>query len=181
MRANLLGKLSIILLAVVISALGPAHATTAQGADQRAPEVPAGLEAPDGNRVEFHVFAVGVQIYVWNGMSWVFRAPEAVLFGSANSNGQGVGIHYAGPTWRSNSGSKVVGQRLAGKTVDTTAIPWLLLQAKTTVGPGIFARTTFIQRVNTAGGLAPSDLGTSAGQEARVPYTAEYFFYRAQN
>jgi hypothetical protein len=50
-----------------------------------------------------------------------------------------------------------------------------------TVGPGIFARTTYIQRVNTKGGLAPTAPGTSIGAIAEVPYTAEYYFYRARN
>src|SRR5206468_943717 len=44
--------------------------------------------------------------------------------------------------------------------------------------PGIFARTTYVQRVNTVGGRAPGTAGTAAGQVARVPYTAEYYFYR---
>ena len=38
--------------------------------------------------------------------------------------------------------------------------------------------TTFIQRVNTTGGKAPSTDGAFVGQVARVPYTADYFFYR---
>jgi hypothetical protein len=49
-----------------------------------------------------------------------------------------------------------------------------------TIGLGIFQRTTYIQRVNTTGGLAPADAPTQVGQEARVPYTAEYFFYREE-
>jgi hypothetical protein len=66
-------------------------------------------------------------------------------------------------------------------TVDRNAIPWLRLRAAHTEGPGIFADTTFIQRVNTTGGKAPSVNGTFVGQVARVPYTADYFFYRAAN
>jgi hypothetical protein len=38
---------------------------------------------------------------------------------------------------------------------------------------------TFIQRLNTAGGLAPATAGAAIGQEARVPYTADYLFYDA--
>ena len=46
-------------------------------------------------------------------------------------------------------------------------------------GPCIFNGVSFIQRVNTVGGgLAPSDPGGLLGEVARVPYTAEYFFYR---
>jgi len=153
-------------------------ATMQAGNDNRSPDVPAAIQVPGGtNKVHFHAYAEGVQIYVWNGSSWVFQAPEAVLFADVGAHGE-IGIHYAGPTWESESGSKVVGARVAGVTVDTTAIPWLLLKATSTQGPGIFKRTTYIQRVNTVGGLAPAAAGTFAGQEARVPYTAEYFFYR---
>jgi hypothetical protein len=146
----------------------------------RTPDVPDTLKVPDGNKVAFHAYAVGVQIYVWTvtstGASWVFQAPEAVLF---DSDGNVVGLHYAGPTWESNSGSKVVGQRLAGSTVDASAIPWLLLGAKSTQGSGIFASTTYVQRVNTSGGIAPATPGAAAGDVARVPYSAQYYFYRA--
>ena len=62
------------------------------------------------------------------------------------------------------------------------AIPWLLLKAKTNEGTGKFARVTYIQRVNTDGGLAP---GCGCDQahvktEVRVPYSANYYFYAAQ-
>ena len=60
----------------------------------------------------------------------------------------------------------------------TMIIPWLLLFAKTSDGPGIFADVSYVQRVNTAGGNAPSTAGLNVGDEARVPYTAEYYFYR---
>ena len=164
---------------LLLSPVSPALAD--HGQDNRAPEVPAALEVPVGNKVEFHAYAVGVQIYVWNAASstWVFKAPSAVLYADAGNNGE-VAIHYAGPTWESNSGSKVLGAKVNGVTVDPTAIPWLLLKAKTAEGPGIFARTTYVQRVNTTGGLAPSTPGTVDGEQAAVPYTAEYFFYRAE-
>jgi hypothetical protein len=40
---------------------------------------------------------------------------------------------------------------------------------------------TYIQRVNTVGGKAPTVSGGVAGEMARVPYTAEYFFYKADD
>jgi len=62
------------------------------------------------------------------------------------------------------------------------AIPWLLLGAKS-VGPeGAFSRVTSIQRVNTVGGVAPK-AGCSqdnAGTPARIPYTADYYFFTAK-
>jgi hypothetical protein len=122
---------------------------------------------------------LGVQIYRWNGASWDFVEPVARLYASANYHGE-VGIHYAGPTWESNSGSKVVATRLEGCSPDPTAIPWLLLQTVSTEGPGIFSSVTYIQRVNTVGGLAPAAPGLSIGATVEVPYTAEYYFYRAR-
>ena len=170
--------------ATVLTLLALAVAPQARATDNRAPAVPAGIAVPDGNKVHFHAYGVGVQIYSWNATTakWVFVAPEAVLF---DSDGNVVGTHFLDvalglPEWESNSGSTVVGKRLAAATVDATAIPWLLLQAVQTSGPGIFAPTTYVQRVNTVGGNAPATPGTSNGQVARVAYTAEYFFFRAE-
>ena len=158
--------------------LGAGLAALAAGNDNRAPEVPDVIAVPAGNKVHFHGFGVGVQIYTWNGTSWGTAVPEAILFHAEGV----VTIHFAGPTWQSNSGSTVVGA-LPPKavTVDPNAIPWLRLSAKNPEGLGIFAETTFIQRVNTTGGKAPSTEGAFVGQVARVPYTADYFFYRQTN
>jgi Protein of unknown function (DUF3455) len=152
------------------------------GDDNRAPDLGdcQNLQVPAGNKVAFRAYAEGVQIYRWNGASWAFVAPEAVLF-AGDEDDEVVGIHYAGPTWESASGSKVVGAVLERCTPDPDAIPWLLLRAVSSEGPGIFRRVTFIQRVNTVGGKAPADPGDLPGEEVRVPYTAEYYFYRAEH
>ncbi len=171
-----LAALALLLLAPV----APAGADP--GNDNRAPDLGdcQNLQVPEGNKVTFHAYAEGVQIYRWNGTSWAFVAPEALLFAGDEDDGP-VGIHYAGPTWESASGSYVVGTVLERCTPDPDAIPWLLLGAVETEGPGIFDGVTFIQRVNTAGGKAPAQPGSVPGQEARVPYTADYYFYRAHN
>ena len=150
------------------------------------PEVPAILEVGEGFEVSYHTYAEGFQVYVCRETSpgvyeWVFKAPIATLYSDAGFNGI-VGTHYAGPTWESNSGSKVVAARLEGVTVDPTAIQWLKLGAVTSQGPGIFDGTSHIQRVNTVGGKAPAT-GANAetvGQEIQVPYTAEYYFYKPE-
>ena len=95
-----------------------------------------------------------------------------------DADGKVVGHHYAfaGPTrpaWESESGSRVVGARsVPGVTVTPGAIPWLILSAvpDVTIGPGIFARTTYIQRVNTTGGLAPVAAPTPHSAECRAAH-----------
>jgi hypothetical protein len=149
-----------------------------QADDHRAPEVPAAITVQEGNRVHFHGFGVGFQIYTWNGTNWGSAVPSAKLF---DDQGNIVATHSFGPSWQSISGSKVVGSVLQPVTVEPTAIPWVLLKAVSAEGPGIFDHTTFIQRVNTAGGKSPSVNGTEIGQVAKVPYTADYFFYRSND
>jgi len=64
------------------------------------------------------------------------------------------------------------------------AIPWLRLEVVGAQdGPtgDQLSATTFIQRLNTSGGVAPSTgcaLSTDVGKKALVPYEADYFFYR---
>jgi hypothetical protein len=175
---NVLAALSANKATVGALALLLGAGLTALAADNRAPEVPDDIAVPVGNKVHFHAYGVGVQIYTWNGSTWGAAVPEATLFHSEGV----VATHFAGPTWVSNSGSKVVGA-LPPKSVivDSNAIPWLRLDAKNPQGPGIFADTTFIQRVNTVGGKAPLENGSFVGQVARVPYAADYFFYRQAN
>jgi hypothetical protein len=160
------------MLALVMAGLPAcAHAT-----DNRAPVVPQDIQVGATNKVHFHGYAEGVQIYTWDGLSWGASVPEAILY---DDDGNIVAIHYAGPTWESNSGSKVVGAVVPPRiTVDPNAVPWLLLKATPTGDPGIFAATTYIHRVNTVGGKAPAEAGLFVGQVARVPYAADYLFYR---
>jgi len=137
------------------------------------------LRPPAGSKLAAHFHATGVQIYRWSGTAWTFVAPDAVLYADTGGKDK-VGKHFAGPTWESVGGSTVVGGAARRCTPDSTAIPWLSLTAVSGEQPGVFRRVTFIQRMHTVGGLAPSAPGSVAGQEARVPYTAEYFFYRPE-
>ena len=135
------------------------------------------LKVPVGSTVAFHAFATGVQIYRWSGTSWAFVAPAADLFAAAGTHGL-IGTHFGGPTWQTVSGSRVVGTVSGRCTPNPAAIPWLVLDAVAD-GPGVFQGTKFIQRLNTVGGNAPTAPGSTVGEEARVPYTADYYFYRA--
>jgi hypothetical protein len=178
---------NIIGLVVLLSAVGLALAfnpSARAGNDIQPPVLPpscGSLQVEAGNEAFFGVYAIGVQVYRWNGKTWGFKEPIANLYADSGFNGK-VGKHYVGPTWESNSGSNVVAARVpdTGCTPDATAIPWLLLKTVSTDGPGIFSKVTYIQRVNTTGGLVPTVAGTTVGEEKGVPYTAEYYFYRTE-
>lgn len=174
----------VIGLVVLLAAAGSASISRAQITDSKpGPDLPPAVcdsvKAPSGNVLAAHVYAVGVQIYRWNGSGWTFVEPSATLFADANHHVK-TGIHYAGPTWESNNGGKVTAARLESCSPDPTAIPWLLLQATSTDGPGVLNSVTYIQRVNTVGGLVPTAPGVTVGAVAEVPYAAEYYFYRAK-
>ena len=93
------------------------------------------------------------------------------------------------PRGRTPRDTSTVWARATGfATVDPNAIQWLRLQtAGVQVGPtggGTLAVTTFIQRVNTVGGLAPAtgcDNPKDIGRKAFVPYAADYVFYKKGN
>lgn len=171
---------SLALLTVV--GLGHASVRIALGDDNlRVPQLPAAcgaIQVPAGNRPVYRTYAHGFQVYKWNGAAWDFVAPEANLYTGRRFRGK-VGTHYAGPTWESDSGSYVVARRTQGCDPDPTAISWLLLESISDDGPGVFKNVTYIQRVNTRGGLKPATPGSFVGEEVRMPYTTEYYFYKA--
>ena len=166
----------LFMLALLVGAVGFAGASVARA--NNLPQLQnCSLQPPAGNEMFYRVFAVGVQVYRWNGTSWDFVGPLADLFADPNYQSK-VGIHYGGPTWQSVSGSKVVAARSAECPGHPSAIPWLLLHRVSAQGPGVFSDVSFIQRVNTVGGLRPVVPGQAVGAEARVPYKAEYYFFR---
>ena len=148
------------------------------------PQVPYILRVPDGQAVLLKGLAKGVQIYVCkpkaddpSKFEWSFKAPEADL---TNEQGEKIAKHYAGPTWEASDGSKVIGE-VQQKTdaPKPGAVPWLLLKAKSNEGAGAFGKVTYIQRVDTEGGVAPAAGCDQAHTktEARVDYKANYYFY----
>ena len=122
-------------------------------------DVPDTLKVPDGNELTLVADAEGAQVYVCQASSsgaapaWTLERPDALLFGK---QGRVVAHHYEGPTWEGLDGSSVVGQRLDPTyTPDPSAIPWLLLKAKSNTGDGVFGKVTYIQRLHTEAGLPP--------------------------
>ena len=127
--------------------------------------------------------ARGVQIYECRAtadtppkLQWVFVAPQADLF---DRDGKQIGTHYAGPTWQSSDGSKIVGSVKARADAPRAgAIPWLLLTTAPAGSSGRVSKVAYVQRINTVGGAAPETPcdASTPGTSARVPYTADYVF-----
>jgi hypothetical protein len=179
----------------------------AQAAHVTPPDVPPAIQVQAGNRAFLEGHGVGTQNYIClpcpnpttpaaacpdaSGFAWLLFTPEATLF---NDHGKQLTTHFFSPnpaedgtiraTWQDSRDSSIVwgGRAISAPVAD--AIPWLLLpMAGTQEGPtggDTLTKTSFIQRVNTAGGVAPSD-GCSqladVGAKAFMPYTADYFFY----
>jgi hypothetical protein len=152
-------------------------------------QVPDLLKVPSDQSLVFKAAAKGVQIYICKAKAesktdfeWTLKAPSADLF---NDRGLWLGKHYAGPTWElQEDGSKVVGVVSAKVNApQKDAIPLLLLKAKPQQGKGILSSVNWIQRLDTLGGKAPVTGcdRTRQATEVRVPYTANYYFYRAAN
>lgn len=166
------------------------------------PPVPANLEVPAGHRPYLAVHATGTQNYVClpgassTGLVWTFYGPQATGFDGRDGQ---VMTHYlsanpveggtARPTWQHSRDSSAVWARpIASSTdpdyVEPGAVAWLLLEAVGTEnGPNggrRLAPTTYIQRVETSGGVAPADGCTTLGAKLFVPYETDYFFFRAE-
>jgi Protein of unknown function (DUF3455) len=131
-----------------------------------------------------------------SGFAWILFTPQATLF---NDHGKQVTTHFFSPnpfengtiraTWQHSRDTSTVwgGRAIPSSDPDFVApgaIPWLLLPVagaqEGPTGGHTLTATTFIQRLNTAGGVAPStgcSMSTDVGAKAFVPYTADYFFY----
>jgi hypothetical protein len=173
-----------VCLAALAVLVGVAGSAAAQGYNATAESVPSNLMPPAGSVLLFELRAHGVQIYTCeadpddaSAFVWTFTAPEAELL---NQYGELAGNHFAGPTWEGLDGSAVVGTVLdRADAPDAGSIPWLLLQATEHSGIGAFSTITYVQRLDTSGGVAPAQGcdADHAGDEVRQPYEATYAFY----
>ena len=190
---------------VTIAAPNEAHAQAVTP-----PPVPDTIQVPEGNTPFLLGRGVGTQNYVCvpsptvGKANWQLFTPEATLF---NDQGEQLTTHFFGPNpeepssspfetglvraaWQDSRDTSSVWGAVVRPSSDANfvapgAIPWLLIETVgTAVGPtggSTLTKTTFIQRLNTAGGAAPSvgcSLPTDIGRKAFVPYTADYFFFQ---
>ena len=166
------------------------------------PSVPPGLEVDGPDQAFLLGHATGFQNYECQPVgpsglgrvNWVLFTPQATLFDEQNEQ---IITHFNSPnpldpartvraTWQDSADTSSVWARaVASATVDPDAIDWVKLVAVgTRVGPTggtTLSDTTFVQRVNTRGGLAPAtgcDQLPDVGKRAFIPYAADYFFYK---
>jgi len=162
----------------VVSAVAcgrPASASQAPQAQPAAADnvtVPAALAVPAGQQLVATLNVdQGSQVYTCTGGAWTLKEPAAVL-----KSGTEEFLHTAGPQWIStNDGSAVTGATSATMAAPG-AIPQLLLKATAHRGDGLLGSVSYIQRLDTHGGVAPA--GTcNAGAQQAVGYSAQYRFY----
>jgi Protein of unknown function (DUF3455) len=174
-------------VAFTVALLQPAHAD----------RVPNRIKVPRGNTAFLEGHAIGTQNYICLPSGWTFFGPQATLF---DADDRQVITHFLSPnpfesdtaraTWQHSRDTSTVWAMAVDSSsnprfVAPGAIPWLLLQVVgsqdgSTDGDKL-SETTFIQRVNTVGGTAPSTGCTPSdvGKKAFVPYEADYVFYEA--
>lgn len=183
--------------------IAPAQAQVAPPATVVPPPVPANLEVPAPNESFLLGRGIGTQNYVCQPgrslgqVEWSLFTPQATLF---SSEGTQLTTHFFGPNpienslvvraaWQDSVDTSTVWGQVTASSADPNfvapgAIPWLLVQvvgaqAGPTGGTTLLS-TTFIQRLNTVGGVAPStgcDRPKDIGRRAFVPYEADYFFF----
>lgn len=175
---------------LALIAVAALSACATQGGANLAPfsqvALPDAVKVPTGHRVVMETAAAGditYQCRVKKDMAgqfeWMFVGPDA---GLKDRSGKVVGKYYGPPaTWESNDGSKVTGAQLAVAPAGAGNIPSQLVKANPAVGMGAMQSVSFIQRVNTRGGVAPSESCAVATLDKKqvVTYTADYIFWRA--
>ena len=145
--------------------------------------LPEAVRAPAGSKQMMATTGVGELTYECRekaGMAgqyeWAFVGPVATLYGGDKKM---VGKYYAGPTWEAADGSKVTGKQVAVSPASPGNIPLQLVKADPAMGAGAMTGVSYIQRLNTKGGVAPAMACDAMGKGKRqvVAYEADYVFY----
>jgi hypothetical protein len=193
MRRRMLFLMGAIIFALTLT-VSQSQLAQAGSAPITPPDVPPIIQVPAGNEPFRVAHAVGTQDYVCLSTGWATAAygPQATLFNQDNEqvlthflSAYPVGSASFFPTWQDSRDTSTVWANAvqdAKYTPDPTAIAWLLLkvvgQAVGPTGGEKMTITTYIQRVNTTGGLKPT-ISCKEGDKYLVPYTADYYFYKA--
>jgi hypothetical protein len=146
--------------------------------------LPEPVRVPAGNRQTMETLGVGEITYECRAKAgapgqfeWAFVAPVATL---EDMQKKPVGKYYGGPTWEAADGSKVTGKQVAVAPATPGNIPLQLVKAEPAMGSGAMTGVTYIQRLETKGGVAPTAMcgAANAGAKQQVKYEAKYVFYK---
>ncbi|MFF7925338.1 DUF3455 domain-containing protein [Streptomyces mirabilis] len=140
-------------------------------------DAPAALKVPDGNRLTGVFSAAGVQTYTCADGVWKLLEPAATLWAKNDRSHRPVALHSRGPVWVSTVDGSAVNAAAIANSPKTGTIPELLLQSTATRGTGVFAGVSYVQRLDTHGGVAPTTACTGTDQIS-VRYSATYAFYK---
>jgi hypothetical protein len=191
---------SLMSLSIAFTVVSPLSAHD-RGHRIEPPPVPSDIVIEEGNEAFLVGHAEGTQNYVClpagSSVAWVLFTPQATLF---TDRGRQIQTHFFSPnpeesgtvraTWEDSEDTSVVWGKATGMSSDSAyvaadAIAWLRVEiVGSQEGPrggDELTGTTFIQRLNTTGGKAPSTgctVSTDVGNRAYVPYTADYYFFR---
>jgi hypothetical protein len=148
--------------------------------------LPAAMQVPAGNKVAMETVGVGEITYQCRAKKdmagqyeWVFAGPDAKLL---DRSGKQVGKYYGPPsTWESMDGSKLTATQIAVAPNMAGNIPLQLVKGNPAMGSGAMQGVTYIQRVDTRGGVAPAMPCAASNLDAKqiVKYQADYIFYKA--
>lgn len=151
------------------------------------PAVPDAVKVPDGHAVMLETVGVGEITYACRDKAnspgqteWTFVGPKAVL---NDRTGKAVGDYFGPPaTWQAKDGSKVTGTQLAVAPAGKGDLPYQLVKANPAEGQGAMHGVSYIQRLATRGGVAPSSACTAQNKGAQevVKYQADYVFWSAK-
>ncbi len=209
-KTNVLNKFATrnILLAAIAMALTVAFVVArpqpARADKITVPAMPDNVQVEAGNKVFLVGHAIGSQNYIClpsgSGFAYSLFTPQATL---SDDNQEQIITHFFSPnpkdtsaiipTWESSRDTSMVwavavpgGSSTDPKFVAKGAVAWVKLQVVNhkdgPTGGDKLSATTFIQRLNTSGGVAPltgCELSSDVGKKAFVPYTADYFFYKS--
>jgi hypothetical protein len=195
-RILLIVWVAALAVAFMVSPPQPVHADE----DLVPPPLPPDLQpVPSGNKVFLKGHAVGTQNYICLPSGWRLFGPQATLF---NDDDRQIITHFLSPnpdesgmsraTWQHSRDTSTVWAKMIDSSSDPNfvapdAIPWFLLEVVGTepgpTGGERLTGTTFIQRLNTSGGIIPPpsrcDDPADIGITEFVSYEATYFFYKA--
>ncbi len=145
--------------------------------------LPQAILVPSGHAVVLETRATGILNYdckptATGPYGWVLASPQANLL---DRTGKDV-VAYTGPPakWTHIDGSSVVGTQAAVAPNGEFNLPLQLARAEPSVGTGALQNVSFIQRINTKGGVEKTKpcSAINTGEKLTLPYQADYIFWR---